>query len=214
VQLRYYDSKGGRHSGGAFLTKTEALNHYRDLIEPELNGRPAARRDLTFSELVDVFLDRHGRIAKPRTIRTLRERLRRPLNDYGDVPLADLEHMTDELAGLASQLPERYRYSVMSALRQACEAGIRYGYMTRNPAKLAGSNPMPAPRAVRVYTRKNSRSSPTSSTVEERLRLPSQPRQDFGPRSGQTSSAATSTAHVACSQSEVRRRSAREERSR
>ena len=40
----------------------------------------------------------------------------------------------------------------MSALRQACEAGVRCGYMTRNPAKLAGSNPMPAPRAVRAYT--------------------------------------------------------------
>ena len=40
----------------------------------------------------------------------------------------------------------------MSAFRQTCEAGVRYGYMTRNPAKLAGKNPQPRPRAVRVYT--------------------------------------------------------------
>jgi hypothetical protein len=153
-QLRYYDSKGARHSGGAFPTKSEAWNHYRDVIEPELNGRPAARRDLTLRELVDVFLERHGKIATPRTIRTLRERLRRPLDDYGDTPLAEFEYMTDELAGLAALLSDRYRYSVMSAQRQACEAGIRYGYMTRNPAKLAGANPMPAPREVRVYTPK------------------------------------------------------------
>ena len=54
----------------------------------------------------------------------------------------------------AAGLPERFRYSVMSALRQACEAGVRYGYMTRNPAKLAGANPMPSARVVRVYAPK------------------------------------------------------------
>jgi integrase len=36
--------------------------------------------------------------------------------------------------------------------RQALEAGIRYGYLTRNPARLAGPNPMPSPREIRVYT--------------------------------------------------------------
>jgi integrase len=153
-QLRYYDAKGRHRSGGAFSTKSEAWAHYRDVVEPELRGRPGARRDLTLSELVDTFLERHGKVRKPATIETLRWRLRRPLDDYGDTSLADLEHMTDEIASFGSQLPERYRYSVMSALRQACEAGVRYGYMTQNPAKLAGSNPMPAPRAVRVYTPK------------------------------------------------------------
>ena len=60
--------------------------------------------------------------------------------------------MTDELAGFAAKLPDRFRYSVMAALRLVCEAGVRYGYMTQNPAKLAGHNPMPAPRAIRVLT--------------------------------------------------------------
>jgi integrase len=49
-------------------------------------------------------------------------------------------------------LTERLRYPLMAALRQALEAGIRYGYLTRNPAKLAGPNPMPDPREIRVYT--------------------------------------------------------------
>jgi hypothetical protein len=49
-------------------------------------------------------------------------------------------------------LSERLRYPLMAAFRQALEAGIRYGYMTRNPAKLAGPNPMPSPREIRVYT--------------------------------------------------------------
>jgi hypothetical protein len=51
--------------------------------------------------------------------------------------------MTDELAGVAAGLLQRYRYSVMNALRQACEAGVRYGYIARNPAKLAGPNAQP-----------------------------------------------------------------------
>jgi integrase len=40
----------------------------------------------------------------------------------------------------------------MRALRQALEAAVRWGYMTRNPAKLAGRNPQPPPRAIRAYT--------------------------------------------------------------
>ena len=64
------DAKGAHRSGGAFGSKSEAWKHYRDVIEPELHGRPVARRDLTFSELVDVFLDRHAIVAKPRTTRS------------------------------------------------------------------------------------------------------------------------------------------------
>ncbi len=40
----------------------------------------------------------------------------------------------------------------MSAFRQTCEAGIRYGYMTRNPPKLAGKNPQPTPRGIRAFS--------------------------------------------------------------
>jgi integrase len=78
--------------------------------------------------------------------------MKRPLKEFGDTRLVDLERMTDEIAGFAAKLPERFRYSVMSAFRQTCEAGVRYGYLKRNPAKEAGPNPMPAPRGVRVFT--------------------------------------------------------------
>ena len=124
-----------------------------EVVEPELHGR-VVKRDITLAELVDTFLERHGKAAKPATIETLRWRLKRPLDDYGTTRLADLEHMTDEIAAFAASLPDRFRYSVMSALRQALAAGVRYGYITTNPAKLAGANPMPTPRAVRVYTPK------------------------------------------------------------
>jgi integrase len=150
-QLRY-TIDGDVRSGGAFASKTEALNHYRDVIELNLRGEPTTRRGVTLTELVDTYLERHGKIAQPATIATLRWRMKRPLEDFGSVLLVELETMTDEIAGFAANLPERFRYSVMSAFRQTCAAGIRYGYMTQNPAKLSGKNPAPPPRSVRVFS--------------------------------------------------------------
>ena len=101
---------------------------------------------------MDVFLERHAIVAKPRTLAELRWRLKQSEAKFGTVPLAELEGMADEIAGFAVTLPERLRYPLVAALRQALEAGVRYGYLTRNPAKLAGPNPMPPPREIRVYT--------------------------------------------------------------
>ena len=151
-RLRYYDRKGARHSAGVYRTQAEARQHFSDVIKPALDGRPAARRDLTFSGLVDVFLERHAVVAKPRTIAELRWRLNQSEAKFGTVPLVELEGMADEIAGWAVSLSERLRYPIMAALRQALEAGVRYGYLTCNPAKLAGPNSMPAPREIRVYT--------------------------------------------------------------
>ena len=117
--------------------------HFRDVIEPGLNGRPVARRDLTYSDLVEVFLERHAIVAKPRTITELRWRLKQSEAKFGTVPLVELEGMADEIAGYAVTISERLRHPLMAAFRQALEAGVRYGYLTRNPAKLAGPNPMP-----------------------------------------------------------------------
>ena len=60
--------------------------------------------------------------------------------------------MSGELASWRATLPERSRYGYMQALRQALEAAVRWGYITRNPAKLAGRNPQPPPRPIRPYT--------------------------------------------------------------
>lgn len=152
-QLRYLDREGRRRSGGAFPSKSDAKRHWRDVVQPELSGKRAARRDLTLTELVDTFLERHGKVATDRTIRTLRERLQRPLKRFGDVPLADLEGMADDVAQFVAALPARYRHPVVLAFRQAVEAGVRYGYLTSNPVKAAGPNPAPPPRPVRIYTK-------------------------------------------------------------
>jgi hypothetical protein len=99
-----------------------------------------------------VFLKRHAIVAKPRRITELRWRLKQSEEKFGSVPLVELEGMADEIAGWAVTISERTRYPLKAAMRQALEAGVRYGYLTRNPAKLAGPNPMPAPREIRVYT--------------------------------------------------------------
>jgi integrase len=48
-------------------------------------------------------------------------------------------------------LPERSAYGIVSAFRQVCEVAVRWGDMTKNPVKLAGSNP-PPPRGVQTFT--------------------------------------------------------------
>jgi integrase len=148
-QLRYYDSDGERQTGGSFETRSAAFKHYRDVIEPQLRGQAP---ELTLAELANRYLARHAAIRSPRTIRSLRERLRRPIEAYGDLPLHELERMSGELADFRATLPERYAHAVMGALRQVFAAAVRWGYMSANPAALAGENPTPPPREVRVYT--------------------------------------------------------------
>ena len=91
-------------------------------------------------------------LRSPATIRTLRHRLARPLDAYGDVTLRELEGMGGDLADFRATLPPRFAHDVMRALRQTFAAGVRYGHMTVNPAVAAGDNPTPRPRAVRAYT--------------------------------------------------------------
>lgn len=162
--LRYYDAAGARRRKSPFPSKSAALAHYRDIIEPDLRGDPAPMPELTLAELVDLYLERHAASVRARTIITLRERLRhaRELKDgeecrcatcaFGDVPLRDLERMSGEIAAWRARLPERSAHGVTQALRQTLEAACRWGYMARNPAKLAGPNRQPPPRAIRVYT--------------------------------------------------------------
>lgn len=150
-QLRYYDADGVRRSGGAFPTRTAAFAHYRSTIEPALRGDMPPKA-LTFAQLADVYLKRHGQVRSASTIRTLRHRLARPLAVFGAVPLRELEGMSGDLADFRATLPPRFAHDVMRALRQTLAAGVRYGYLSSNPAVAAGDNPAPTPRPVRPYT--------------------------------------------------------------
>ena len=151
--LRYYDASGERRRKSPFPTKSAALQHYRDHIEPVLRGEPAPLPELTLSALVDLYLERHAASVRPRTITTLRARLTYATGAFGDIPLRDLERMTGEIASWQAKLPERSGYGLVQALRQTLAAGVRWGYMARNPATLAGRNRQPSPRTVRAFTR-------------------------------------------------------------
>jgi integrase len=151
--LRFYDLEGIRRRKSPFASKSAALAHYREVIEPQLRGEPALVPDLTLSAFVPLYLERHRATVRLRTVQTLTERLRHAEASFGTIPLRELERMASEVAGWRAKQPERVRYGRMGALRQVLEAAVRWGYMDRNPAKIAGRNRQPSPRTVRVYTR-------------------------------------------------------------
>jgi integrase len=150
--LRYYDADGRRRRKSPFQSRSAALAHYRDVIEPQLRGEPEPVPELTLAEFVSLYLERHAVNVRPATLQTLRERLAYATAAFGDVPLRDLERMTGEVASWRATLPERSRYGIVQALRQTLEAAVRWGYMDRNPAKLAGPNRQPSSRPVRAFT--------------------------------------------------------------
>lgn len=43
-----------------FPSKSAAHAHFRDVIEPQLRGDPASRRQLTMGEFVPIYLRRHA----------------------------------------------------------------------------------------------------------------------------------------------------------
>jgi hypothetical protein len=141
--LRYYDRDGVRRRESPFPSKSAALRHCRDVIEPELRGE-VAPVELALAELIELYLQRHAAGVRARTITTLRERLVHATRAFGDVPLRDLERMSGEIASWSATLPERSRYGIVQALRQTLGAGVRWGYMTANPAIAAGRNRAPA----------------------------------------------------------------------
>lgn len=151
--LRFYDAESVRRRASPFASKSVALAHYRQVIEPQLRGDPKPLPELTLADLVELYLERHAATVRPRTIVTLRERLPHATRAFGTVKLRELERMSGELASWQARLPERSRYGIVQALRQTLEAAVRWGYMTRNPAKLAGRNRQPSPRTVRAFTR-------------------------------------------------------------
>jgi integrase len=143
-------------------TPPDAAGWQRKVIEPGLRGEPAPLPELTLSELVELYLERHAASVRPRTIDALRWRLGIATAAFGSVPLRELERMSGELSTWKAKLPERSRFAIMAALRQALGAAVRWQYMGQNPAALAGPNRQPAPRAVRTFAR----AEPDSISVE------------------------------------------------
>jgi integrase len=150
--IRWYDENGDRRRQAGFSSRSEARAWYRDVESRRMRGEAVQRPPVTLREHVNRYLEVHAATRDPNTIRVLRERLRGAVTKYGDRQLREFERMSRELAEWQATLPERSRYGIMQALRQCLEAGVRWGDMDRNPAKLAGSNPPPPPRGVQTFT--------------------------------------------------------------
>ena len=128
--------------------------YFRDVIEPELRGDAVPLPELTLAEFVaDLLGAPRAPASRPRTISTLRDGSRYAMRGaFGDVPLRDLERMSGELAGWQATLPAALPLRDHTGASADAEAAVRWGHMSRNPAKLAGRNPQPSPRPVRAYT--------------------------------------------------------------
>ena len=150
--LRWYDPPASAAASPRSRPSRAALAHYRDVIEPELLGETPrrarahacrARRGST-SSATPLGAPAHHRHAA----RAARARHRRVRRGAAARPRA---HGRRDRVWQAT-LPERSRYALASALRQALDAAVRWGYMSRNPAELAGRNRQPPPRPVRAFT--------------------------------------------------------------
>jgi hypothetical protein len=149
-QLRYYDNDGNRKTGGVFASKSAAMLHFRNAIEPRLNGtEPTVER--TFSELVDTYLERHGQIRSAATIRTLRHRLRRPLDAYGDITLRELRRdgrRPRRLCPASARGRLRYRLDEVEAWLEArATTGTADRGLSQHP-----NEPRPPRRRLRAAT--------------------------------------------------------------
>lgn len=151
--IQYRDANGQRQRKSPFKSKSAARDWFRDYILPTLRGEDAPRPALTLSEFVAIYLERHSQQVRPRTVATLTERLRHAERRFGAIPLPELARMVDEVSAWHAQQPSGVAYGRMGALRQCLSAAVRWGYIDRNPAVLAGKNRQPAPRTIRAFTR-------------------------------------------------------------
>jgi integrase len=133
--IRWRDADGQRHHRSGFAMKRDARRWLRAQLDSPLRDDR-----LTFDDLADRYLVAHAVNREPSTIQTLRDRLVRPRRAFGTLDLVDLERRVREVAEWQATLPEGSRFGIVQAFRQTLDAGVRWGYMRTNPAKVAGRN--------------------------------------------------------------------------
>ncbi len=143
---------GRRRYRSGFGTKVKARRWFTDDVRPRLNGRKREHSTSTLAEFSETWLQAHAANVEPGTITTLRYRLAHALDEFGDVPLADLQRQALEIAAWRAALPEKLRYPATSAFRQALAAAVAWDLIEVNPVKKAGKNPQPKAREIRPLT--------------------------------------------------------------
>jgi integrase len=147
-----WPENGRRMFQAGFKTKTEARRWFDDTVRPRLRAH-APDPSIRFDAFCDLFLERHGATVSARTRETLEERLAPARRMFGNWSLRELEGAAEDVADWRAKLPAGSRYRLTSALRQALAAGVRWRYLTANPAVDAGRNPQPRAEELHPFTR-------------------------------------------------------------
>jgi integrase len=151
--IQWRDETGTRRRQAGFKSRSEARAWFQDVEKKRMRGEaPALDRTVTFSAHVDRYLEAHAVGRDPVTIKTLKFRLKYAKAEFGEVPLDELERRAGEFAAWIGTLPAGSRYGIVQATRQALEAAVRWGFISRNPCKLAGSNPQPKVEEIDPFT--------------------------------------------------------------
>ena len=135
---RWYDETGSRRFRGGFETRSAA----REFVEAKADGVLALRRgDLvptrdrpeTVEALLDLFLEKHGRVVDPATKRKLTAQLRKAREEFGERQPDNLRKV--ELEDWRETLPQGSRHDVFRAFRQALAWAVARGYATRDASE-------------------------------------------------------------------------------
>lgn len=138
----------GKRLSAVVQTKkmAEALERkWKDEAAARNFGLPVERDPITLDELCERYLAQHQ--VTGRTLRTLRERLAYSRDAFADANVRELQ--AEEIASWNARLP-KMRRQALAALRQVLAAGVRWEYLTRNPASVV-KLPPPVPTDVRPF---------------------------------------------------------------
>jgi integrase len=138
--IRWRDEHGQRRRRAGFKSKSEARRWLERVEFPRMRGG-LVDEPLTLAEFSERYLERYAADRAPVTVKSLRWRLVRPLQVFGDVRLSELR--TGEIAAWEATLPPRFRHDVVRALRMVLDAAVAWEYLAKNPAKATGKNPAP-----------------------------------------------------------------------
>ena len=154
-RVRWFDHEGTRRAKGGFTYKTKTLREKagadglsaREFLDAKiaetdaiLNGSAvtATERPATLDELLDLFLDRHGRTVDPATKKRLTIDLRHARRAFGTRPPDSLRMA--ELEDWRETLSAGNRHEVFRGLRQALKWGAARG-LAKGDATAGIKNP-------------------------------------------------------------------------
>lgn len=131
--IRYYDAAGHRHQETIGKRKADAVAVLDErLRQARLGDLYQNRKQVTLSELVDLFMSQYQR---PRQTRLrMQTELNRAKKAFGEVPARQLDPA--EIAQWISRLEvaQTTRSQTIRSLRQVLRQGIAWGYLSSNPA--------------------------------------------------------------------------------